>query len=778
MKLFFKTIAAILILLTTVTTSVNAQQLAMGKWNTHIAYNSVEQIAQSANKIYAVSEGSLYSVDKEDGGIEFYSKLTGLNDAGISRIEYDTVNDQLLIVYTNGNIDVMNSGGVINLPDLFNKQISSGKSVNHIFFYDNKAYLSCSFGVLVINMQKKEIADTYFIGPNASEVKVLNVNILNGKIYATTINAIYTADVTNPNLVNYEFWTTIASLPGSGDIKKLITFNNQLILHRGTALYRQNSDNTWEQIASDLSVNYCNVSGNKLFALSSDSKLYLINTDYSKSLIEGIGVVSDTEYDYENATAWFAASTFGVISYTKTESSAPEIKTYKPVGPSVNSPWSMVFAGQKLFVVPGGRWAGEYNLPAYVMMYEKGQWNNIDGLTIKAITNGPVRDFINIAVDPVDNTHFFVTSYGTGLYEFKNNEFFKWHNYLNSTIETIIPDNPFNYMRVDGAVIDKSGNLFLANMGKNIKVLLNDGVTWTELSYPEAAKPNLGQILISNQNQNQKWIPAYRYTPGIFIFDDGGSITDQSDDKSIFLSSFADTDNDGGVITPTSVYCLTQDKNGVIWAGTEQGPLLFYNTANAFKTGYTCSRVKIPRNDDTNLADYLLIGERIKCIAIDGANRKWLGTEGSGVYLMSENGQVTVEHFTTANSPLLSNNIMSIAINPVTGEVFFGTSQGIVSYQSDASEAESTFKDVHAYPNPVRENYNGVITITGLVEDTQLKITDITGNLVCQTVSNGSIATWDGKDIRGNKVSTGIYLVIGVNADGTQSTITKIMVIN
>lgn len=215
-----------------------------------------------------------------------------------------------------------------------------------------------------------------------------------------------------------------------------------------------------------------------------------------------------------------------------------------------------------------------------------------------------------------------------------------------------------------------------------------------------------------------------------------------------------------------------------MWVGTDIGPFLFNNLSKVYDANYTCSRVKIPRADSTNLADYLLVGEKIKAIAIDGANRKWLGTESSGVYLMSENGQQTIQHFTTSNSPLLSNDILSIAINPSTGEVFFGTGQGLISYQSDASEANSTFGNVYAYPNPVRQGFTGVITITGLVENTQVKITDINGNLICETVSNGSLATWDGKDVHGRKVNTGIYLAICANEDGTLSTITKILVIN
>jgi hypothetical protein len=390
---------------------------------------------------------------------------------------------------------------------------------------------------------------------------------------------------------------------------------------------------------------------------------------------------------------------------------------------------------------------------------------------------------MNVAVDPLDNKHFFVTSYGTGLYEFRNNVFSKLYNESNSSINSIFPGNQ-DYMRLDGAVYDKQGNLFLANSAVSacIKVLLANG-TWTQLNYPNTLQPTLGKILINSQNENQKWIISVR-SGDIIVFDDNGTIKDQSDDKSaiIYPFNYPEVDNNGNQkivsIVPGAINSIVQDNNGIIWVGTDVGPFLFDNLSTVYNPNYTCSRVKIPRNDSTNLADYLLVGEYIQAIAIDGANRKWIGTKSSGVYLMSENGQQTIQHFTVSNSPLLSNNVMSIAINPLTGEVFLGTDQGIVSYQSDANVAGSTFGNVYAYPNPVRQGYIGVITITGLMVNSQVKITDISGNLVCQTVSNGSLATWDGKDVHGRKVSTGIYLAICANADGTQSAITKILVIN
>jgi ligand-binding sensor domain-containing protein len=387
---------------------------------------------------------------------------------------------------------------------------------------------------------------------------------------------------------------------------------------------------------------------------------------------------------------------------------------------------------------------------------------------------------MNVAVDPADDKHFFIPSYGTGLYEFKNNEFFKLHNYSNSTLEPhpLASTLPNTYTRLDGGIYDSQGNLFVGNsaVSNNLKVLLNTG-EWIQLKASATGKETLGKILINNQNPNHKWILSVR-SGEVIVFDDKGTLKDATDDAYTIFKSFADPDVEGAQISPAVCYTMAQDKNGVIWVGTEQGPLLFHNTTNAFTSGFSCSRAKIPREDGTNQADYLLLNERIKAIAVDGANRKWIGTESSGVYLMSENGQKMIKQFTVSNSPLLSNDILSIAINPVTGEVFFGTGQGIVSYQSDAAESTGSFSNVYAYPNPVREGYNGIITITGLIENTQVKITDLNGNLVCNTVSNGSIATWNGKDVHGRKVNTGVYLVICASEDGTQSTITKIMVIN
>ncbi|VBB46066.1 putative immunoreactive 84 kDa antigen PG93 [uncultured Paludibacter sp.] len=751
-------------------------QIAMGEWRTHFAYNNVNQLAQSENKIFAVSDGALFSIDKRDGNMEFYSKISGLNGTSISKIKYDDTSKKLLIIYTNGNIDFMSENGVENLPDFYNKQMSADKSVNHILFSANKAFLSCNFGIVTLNMSKQEIQDTYYIGANATEIKVLNTTVFNNQIYATSATDIYVASLSDPYLISYEHWTKLTGLPGSGNFQSLVAFGDYLILMRNGKLYKKGTDNIWSNL--DVSGTYTNIipSGNYLQAYTA-TNTYLYDKQLVKNTVSGLTLSYDGSYDANSGLFWFAVGAQGVVQYNVSVGTLSA--SIKPDGPAVNSPYEMLFTGQKLFVVPGSKWVGPSGKDGSVMILENNKWSNILNSSIQNALKIKVQDFTSIAVDPDDDKHFFVTSASSGVYEFKDDVFLKYYDKTNSTIEGALGIADYLYQWVDNAIFDRNKNLWITNdlVSNSIKVRLSNG-NWTQLHYDGVSnKQSLGKILISAQNPNQKWVLSRRHLAGICIFDDGGTIEDQEDDKMVFYSSFIDTDK-GGYITPNFFYCLVQDNNNVIWVGTDQGPLLFNNPAKAFDANFTCSRVKIPRNDGTNLADYLLESERIKAIAIDGANRKWIGTETSGVYLMSENGQQTLKHFTAENSPLLSNSILSIAINPVTGEVFFGTANGLVSYQSDAAEGTGTFENVHAYPNPVRENFTGVITITGLVDKTNVKITDLAGNLVCQTVSNGSIATWDGKNKYGKKVSTGVYLVICISPDGQESTTTKILIIN
>lgn len=746
-------------------------QLAIGQWKTHFAYNSITNVEQTGNKVFALSDGSLFSVDKFDESIEFYSKVNGLNGSGISKLKSIPEKNELIIVYSNGNIDILTSGGIFNIPDLYNKTMGSSKTINDIFIYGDKAFLSCDFGILAMNLNKREIAETYYIGNNSSDLKILNTVVCNNYIYALSEQDIYLADVNNSNLVDFQNWNKLTNLPGTGKLQSISVFANHLLLCRNNVLYRLENDASWTLINTNV-VN-TKTEGNKFFLFNGDAPVIVYSTDFTVLFtIENLGNISDVLYDESSDNYWFAANMEGVKKYKE-----GSVYSYLPSGPALNSGWDMVFSGEKLFVVPGSRWFVGNRVKGNIMMYENGEWTNITANEIQTELGQEPYDFTSIAIDPDDNSHFFVTSYSAGLYEFRENYFYK--RYSGGEIETLSGADPYRYTFTDGAIFDSNKNLFFVNPThgtKRLKVFNKENII--SFTYSAISSNSIfGKILIPSKYPNQKWIPLTRANQGIFIYDDlGDPFTESS--KTAFFSSFPDPDNPGAFFAPLVFYCVAEDKDGTIWLGTDKGPFLFYNISKVFDEGYSASRVKIPKNDGSTYADYLLENEKIRAIAIDGANRKWIGTEETGVYLLSENGQETIHHFTTENSPLPSNAVTSIAINPISGEVFLGTANGIVSFQSDAAESSGTFKNVYAYPNPVRENYNGVITITGLIKNTNVKITDLNGNLICETISKGSLATWDGKDKYGRKVSTGIYLAICVTADGTESAITKILVIN
>jgi len=753
-------------------------QLAVGQWQTHYSYRNVTQVAVASDKVYAVGSNALFSVSLADQSIDFYSKITGLSDNNITQIAYNNKSNQLLVVYANSNLDLVSSSGVYNVPDLYLKQATMDKTVNSILFADSLAYLSCNFGIVVLNTSKREISDSYVIGASGSYAPVLATALFNGEIYGLTTNGLSQADASSHNLANFQVWTNVTSLPAGRNLN-LLSFDGALwLLKANGVVYKSADGNGWSAVLSLSNIARMQSDSQYLYFISDATSTTFV---YDKNLnVTTLAGFAPNRISIDNSTShsfWLAS---GNVGLQQVNQSGQTVNAFTPSGPFDNSSWGMTFGGDKLFVVPGGAWDVQYFHPASVMMYQNHAWTNIDGATISQQTNMPfTTDFVSIAADPKDNTHFFVGAYGMGLYEFKNNTFSKWYNCLNSGVESIFPgqSNQLQYQRIDGLKFDQQGNLWFLNTQINdpVKYLSPDGIVHS--LYFDAIKgfSNVLDILIDKANPNRKWIISSRINPGVFVFDDNGTLDNQQDDQSKFFSTFID--QDGNVFSSDFYFCITQDLNNQIWIGTMKGPIVIQNPNNVFASNFNITRIKVPRNDGTNLADYLLGNERINAIAVDGANRKWIGTQDAGLYLVSPDGTQILQDFTTDNSPLLSNTILSLAMNNQTGELFVGTDQGLISYKTDATQATATFSNVYAYPNPVRPDFHGVITITGLVTDTQVKITNLNGNVVYETISNGGIATWNGNKADGSRVSSGVYLVVCTSADGSQHAITKLLII-
>ncbi|MGN0187565.1 MAG: hypothetical protein ACI392_07470 [Paludibacteraceae bacterium] len=753
--------------------SVCADQLAIGSWRTHLAYSNTLIIAQTPEKVYGISNGALYYVDKDDHGIELLSKITGLNDNNIVNIAYSDQQETLVVAYANANIDLITPNGIYNITDLYRKNMAGSKKINHIYCRDNYAYLSCDFGIVVLNIAKQEITDTYIIGSGGENVAVAALFEHDGQFYATTQSAIMKAPVSGANLANFENWTTITT-PSTGTNINLAMFNDNLyVLQNDSAVYKQQSNGTWSQLYSG--IGNIGTDGDNLYLMELNRFSVVDATGKRTYNNSGIAMV---QYDAVNDCFWTAANTAGIAKIGRNDNST---NIFCPNGPAVNYAWRIRYSDEGIYVVPGGYAAVFKYRPGYVMQFREQQWKNISAGDIQQAFGVIPLDISDVAIDPDNSAHVYAASFGFGLFEFLDGKPIKQYIPENSGIESYVLNKLYPYIWVDALQFDQQGNLWIGNLSaskNNIKVLLKGSKKMVNIKNAATASiERMPHLLISSVNPNQKWVLSMRSPAGIGVFDDNGTIENQTDDQAMFVSKF--TDQDGNAITNDNLYAIAQDHKGSIWVGGTNGIFTITNPNNVFKNNaITTSRIKIPRNDGTNLADYLLDGIQINAIAVDGSNRKWIGTESNGVFLVSEDGLETIEHFTSDNSPLLSDNIISIGINEKTGEVFFGTGNGLCSYQSDASEGNDTFTNVHAFPNPVREDYSGVITITGLVTDTRVKITDIAGNVVYETISNGGIATWDGNRRGGGRVATGVYLAMCFSPDGTQHETTKILIIN
>ncbi len=336
-------------------------------------------------------------------------------------------------------------------------------------------------------------------------------------------------------------------------------------------------------------------------------------------------------------------------------------------------------------------------------------------------------------------------------------------------MQTIVAGAP--YVRVCGMAMDDDGNLWITQteVPSSLKVLKADG-TWLS-NFERINAPTIGDIIIARNGY--KWVVLPR-GHGLYILDDNSTPENTNDDRDIQMHI---RDSDEKLIS--NIFSIVSDLDGIVWVGTDQGPFLYYNPEKIFEDDVVYGfRIKIPRNDGTNLADYMLGTETITSIAVDGGNRKWIGTLNSGLYLLSPDGTKQLAHYNEGNSPLLSDNIASVAVDDKSGEVWIGTSKGIQSYRGNSIKGKDEFEKVYAFPNPVREDFYGNVTITGLVRDTNVKITDVSGNLVYETTSAGGMATWDLSNYRGKRVSTGVYIVFCSSPDGSNSTVTKILVMH
>ena len=778
--------------------SQSSEGMLVGEWKTHFAFNQAFEIIETPDRIIGATRLGLILIEKSDFSIHTLTKVNGLSDYYITALSYNADDESVLIGYENGNIDIIKSNKIININDLKIKQLDGAKSINHFLVNNEETYVATDFGIIVLDIDKREISSTYYIGENATNLIIYQLALDNEYLYAATASGVRRVLKDAPDRHIYEAWELISA--DQSNYTNILQFSDGMVFSRGeknatnTLLHYQN-----DNIQTLVSVNnFQKMSiGNGLLIVITNSVLRRYNTSFeSMGSFEGLTIEEEESAAYRdaiitaNGELWAADYQLGLL-----KNKGGDIwDQYLPQGPVSNQAHQLKFYDENLWLVPGGLVAAWDNarIPASLSILSNSNWKH---LTAK---NNPLfhgaGDLLNISPHPENPDNLFVASWGSGLFEVNTvkdlptvvNHYFTPDNGLVN-----IFDNNSRYVRVATAVFDHNNTLWMTNSSaaNAIVAYFPQEDKWQRYSYGAISR-NMGMAPMMAASTGDMWLSVFRGdAKGLFVWNDNNTPLNQSDD--IYRSGVspgADTDkrnqgqlllwNEEGIEITNSIYSMAEDQNGHIWLGTDIGVVVQYQPYSIFtREKPVFSRIKIAREDGTSLADYLLDGQIVTSILVDPGNRKWLGTQGAGVYLVSSNGSKQISAFNTDNSPLPSNYINSIAMNEKTGEIFIATGEGVISYKGSATKGNVNYSDMYAFPNPVRPNFRGNITITGLVAQTTVKITDTSGRLVYETTSVGGQAFWDGRNLWGEAVKSGVYLAFVASEDGSQSAVCKIAII-
>lgn len=744
--------------------NASAQEIPIGTWQDHLSYKSSVAVTHGNGITYCASESALFSYNNDDGSIERLNLVSGLSDIEITNVKFNSYNNKLIVAYKNGNIDIIDANKKITNLNFIknNSSISGSKSVNKILFNNNLAYLSTGFGIVVLNTDKNEVADTYLYGNLGAFINTNAVAFDNNYIYAATNNGVFFANKNSFNLADYNEWSQLSSLSNQ-KYSNIVNYNGTLVVSTDSPNWESDSayyfnGTTWIKINNiGLNINKLETFNNKLLIVGSGVGIY--NTNFIQEDVlythgGSFGIdAADVHLD-ENNTYWIADKNNGLLK----QKDNWNVSQIIPDGPNTSASFALDVNEDALWVVSGG-YEG-YRMSNLFNIRKNYEWVQTPKNMYNPQNGNQIFNFVSVLSNPSNTSQVFIGAWDGGLLEFNNDVFTNLYNAQNSAL-----DSTSSYRTaISGMAFDKNNNLWISSSYGDktlaVKTTTNNWYNF-KLDGTEFNKSEIKKVVVDRNDF--VWVLDSKLNK-THILKHNNTFDDVSDDDKIILPI-----NDSREITT-----FIEDLDGEMWFGSNQGVGVIYNPSNVF-SGETIQPIYIQQDGQTQL---LLESERITAIAIDGANRKWIGTQTSGVYLLSDDGTEEIFHFTKENSPLFSNNIYDIKINNKTGEVFFATEKGLISYKSTATEAQDDFSNVFVYPNPVREDYHGVIAIRGLVKDTDVRITDISGNLVSQTKSLGGQAIWDGKDLNGNRVQTGVYMVFNASPEGELKKAAKILFIH
>ncbi|MFA6056622.1 MAG: two-component regulator propeller domain-containing protein [Taibaiella sp.] len=740
---------------------------AVEQWKSYLPYNQVNAVATDGTTFFCSTTSGFFTYNREDGSLNPYSKVSGMSDVGMTGVGYDKTTRSALLAYSNSNIDIFKDGSFYNIPDLKSSQGSGDKTIHDVNTDEGLGYLSSGIGLLIINMDKKEVKGTVQFSENGIAAAVYASAINNTYLYAATSVGLFRTEKTNPFIQNYNSWTKL----DDKIYHYLANASGTIYAAEADSLFELSPTNVVsfkEKIQYPISHLDNGAGGLWISAVGTDVGFGILRAPGGNRIDSFFTISPSQIVQLANGDVWFGDNSsyaFRTHNGLRKKTGVAQSEPYFPDGPVTSSSFDVSAYNGDLWVAHGGkdvRWNPIFN-KAKFSHFSDNKWTNVDYIA----GSEWFQDFIRILKDP-NSGNLYVASFSGGLYERDANgniTTYRGTEYFSNQIS-----DPKLFL-ISGMALDPQGNLWMTNNRgiKELAVKTADN-QWYKMKTIDGNTPDHTAADVLVDDYGQKWFNAVA-SGGTIVYNDNGTISNTADDQYRILK----VGEGAGNLPDNNTTCIAKDRDGAIWIGTENG-IGIVNCPDQVINRECEATLKVVQLDQ--FAGYLFEGQSIRAIAVDGANRKWIGTS-NGVWLLSEDAESIVYRFNESNSPLPSNAIERINIDPVTGDVYFSTDKGLIAFRSTATEGKEANEDeLFIYPNPVPSGFEGMIAVRGVAENADVRFTDISGQLVYRTKALGGQAVWSGKDYTGRKVQSGVYLVFVVNKDGTEKATGKFMIHN
>jgi hypothetical protein len=759
--------AGILFLLFTAPTgALRAQGIPpIGQWREHLPFNNALAVGRSAGLVHCATPYGYFRYDEDGNAFQRRTKINGLTAVRVSGMVLEPGGDRVMLWYEDGNVDFLDGDRVTNLPDIQQSSVAGDKRIFGALWRGNRVYLATGLGIIVLDPDQNVVRDTWRPSSTGTDIRVNALAADNDFLYAATTEGLRRGALSGNTLADFRNWQTISGGGlSAGGCDDVVIAAGRLAVRRQDTVFIQR-DASWDRRYADgwtvLSMDAGPAEILLGETLGGRGRVTVLDTSGQvQTRLQTPSISLPRQVAHDGDAFWVADQNNGLLRVEN----AAEARVF-PNSPINTASGAMNFAGSNLWVAAGAvneAWNYTFN-PNGLYRFDNDFWTGVNLYVYPQLDS--LLDMVDVVQDPVSGK-IYAGSFGGGLLEIDEGPSFRIFKQSSGLQESI--GDPGSY-RVGGMAFDVQGNLWIANYGapQNLVMRKADG-SWLRFGIPFLHNENaLGQVLIDGFGY--KWMQSPKGN-GVFCFDDNRTPENISDDRWRYFRA----GRGNGNLPSAEVHCLAKDRDGLIWVGTAQGIAVIQCLQDVFSG--TCEAI-LPVVQQGNFAGFLFRDEQVRTIAVDGANRKWVGTR-NGVWLISADGQQVIARFTESNSPLLSNLVNRIAVDPGTGEVFISTFNGICSFRGTATAGGAASADsVLVFPNPVPPGYSGTIAIRGLPEDAWVKITETDGRLVYQARALGGQAVWDGRNYQGQRASSGVYLILVADRENREHLAAKIFFI-